>query len=146
VRLTNAEAPAFLTGSRAYSNYRVTKDSDWDFVVLAEDGNTLIDLCQAADQDVSEAYVHTCVETGRQFVTPSASVKVGKINLIVTTSRDHYDDWRTGTDRLLVRASLSMQVTREEAKDVFRELFQKRHRQREGEPCEPGPRQISKER
>ena len=75
-----SETPAILGGSRAYGV--PTDKSDWDIVVL-------IDPVTA--QRLGDAFnEHGSVD----------SIKVGNLNLILTTSRKDYDVWLDGINRL----------------------------------------------
>lgn len=102
--------PAFLTGSRAYGNPR--EDSDVDLVVLVDeaDDNSTLDVIHAQ----SEA------PDGHYDAHGSYSLRYGKLNLIVCTTQEAFDQWRASTNTSLDRMMhLSRPLTREEAVAIF---------------------------
>lgn len=102
---------AFLTGSRAYG--WPTDKSDIDLVVLVDQRTfgILVDLLGDPDPHG---------KSGGNDV--SASLRVGKLNLILHTSENAFDAWQEGTDELIARSP----VTREEAVEVLKTKFQER--------------------
>lgn len=104
---------AFLTGSQAYGTPR--EDSDTDIVVLV-DQTTFDALCDLDPDDEPP-------KSGGNDV--SASLRVGKLNLIMHTSPNAFNAWREGTDELMARFRASGPVSREEAVRVLKEQFRK---------------------
>jgi hypothetical protein len=104
-------ANAFLTGSRVYGE--PTEKSDTDLVVLV-DQRTFDILCDLHldREDLSP-------KSGGNDV--SASLRFGKLNLIVHTSEHAFNAWAEGTDNLIVRGP----VTREEAVRELKAQFAK---------------------
>lgn len=95
---------AFLTGSHAYG--KITNVSDIDVVVLMGKDH-LAELVLMADEVGSDVLQSGC-----------RSLRFGKLDLLVCTSRTAFDVWFRGTETLVGQRP----VTREEAKKVFMRL------------------------
>lgn len=98
---------AFITGSHAYGTPH--EESDIDLVVLA-DGPTIEKLAEVL-----------AFEMGSAVDDVDASIKLGKLNLIVCSTEEQWQAWHTGTEQLKARAP----VTRDEAKALFEQLLGK---------------------
>lgn len=101
---------AFLTGSRAYG--LPTDKSDIDLVAYVDQRtfDVLVDLLGDPNPNP---------QSGGNDV--SASIRVGKLNLILHTSENAFNAWQEGTDELIARSP----VTREEAVKVLKDKFDK---------------------
>lgn len=107
-----SEPRAFITGSYAYGDPR--PDSDIDLVALVSTGELfwLSKLADVADR----ATTHSASDEPQ-----SASLRFGKLNLILTDSEALFGAWREGTEELKARKP----VTRNEAIAVLRPLREK---------------------
>lgn len=96
---------AILTGSRAYGVPTATSDTD---VVMLVDQTTMAVLVGEADE---------APEASRSG-TPgaAASVRFGKLNLILHTEPEIFDAWRAATAELIARKP----VERDEAVKVIK--------------------------
>lgn len=99
---------SFLTGSYAYGTPR--PDSDIDLVALVSPGE-IHWLAKAAGDD---AHLAKSAPSERN----SASLRFGKLNLILVTTEALYDAWRQDTEDLKSRRP----VTRDEAVRVLKAL------------------------
>lgn len=105
---------AFLTGSRVFGVPR--DDSDVDMVVfLEEPAAAALTALADADTDTDESKPRSASEHG----PASRSLRFGKLNLIVVTSRDWLEAWAAATAQCIARKP----VTREQALPVFKGLF-----------------------
>lgn len=119
------ERAAFLTGSRAYG--KIGPSSDTDLVVFVTDEKTIRVLKEQADPSSPGLYA---TDTDRLHDRrKSFSLRFGKLNLIVCTDRERFNDWQWGTKRLTEIAP----VNREHAVTLFSKLFEKKIRRDEGD-------------
>jgi hypothetical protein len=106
--------PAFLTGSRVYG--RPHDGSDVDLVVLVSEGD-FERLRAAAEADDLEGR-----DTSYLARTSSASLRFGDLNVLCCRTREAYDVWREGTDRLVEMRRQDGPVDRDTATDLFQQL------------------------
>lgn len=91
---------AFLTGSHAYGQPR--ENSDVDLVVFCSPETAEKLRVLSEDQ--------------------SGIVRFGDLNLICTTEQRQYDGWRIGTEALTWRKDKGQTVTRDDAKDLLKQI------------------------
>lgn len=106
----STDTPAFVTGSRKYGTVRV--GSDVDLVVLVSEKDAEI-LSHMDEYQWNDEF--------RSANEHSWSLRFGRLNLIVTTSKERYESWKEGTEILESRSP----VTRSEAVSLFKSLFAK---------------------
>ena len=99
--------PAFITGSYAYGT--PTEESDVDLVILVEQ-ETMRHLIALFGDENTKGNLADYEDL------PTATLRMGKLNLIVACTVKHYRQWQKGTRQLKAQAP----VTRDEAKLVFK--------------------------
>lgn len=99
--------PSFITGSFAYGT--PTEKSDVDLVILVEPETMRILVDQFGDDGDRQ-------DQDDYGNLPTASLRIGKLNLIVSIDLKHYKQWRDGTQELKRRAP----VTRDQACAAFK--------------------------
>lgn len=104
---------SFVTGSRMYGTPR--EDSDIDLVILVarHEMNMLKNHC---DENLS-------LDLGDKYGPQSASLKFGKLNLIVTTDEAVFAAWSVGTRILCNRMGTIGPANRDIAVSTFKFLF-----------------------
>ena len=112
--MNQPERGAFLTGSRVYGT--PTVKSDIDMVVLLSPAE--LELLREYADDPGHRCPSMLEDNAAGDDSPTGSFMFGKLNLIVTTSRTRYMQWREGTQTLIARKP----VTRDEACELFREI------------------------
>lgn len=100
---------AFITGSHAYGI--PTEESDVDLVMLVEPETLHLLVALFGDPGTQE-------DLALYNDLPTAQLRVGKLNLIVSTTVRHYRQWLRGTKALKAQAP----VTREQACAMFKEI------------------------
>lgn len=102
---------SFLTGSYAYGTPKPESDIDLVILVTASEANKLAGMIIQEDAVLQDYY-------GR---TKTHSLRFGKLNLLVCTTKEKYLEWHRGT-RLLKQDA---PVLRDTAVDMFSEIFEK---------------------
>lgn len=102
----------FLTGSRAYGRPR--EDSDVDLVILAPHEIMYL-LCVFGNHYAGPDGDFYEMGMGNTENFPSASISFGQLNLIVHTSTEKYDAWRTATQELIAMSNEVGAIDRETA-------------------------------
>ena len=101
--------PAFITGNHAYGIPKDTSDVDLVILVEPQTLKLLVDLF--GNEDVQD-------KLADYEGMPTAQLRHGRLNLIVSTTVRHYRQWQKGTKLLKERAP----VTREHAVEVFKSI------------------------
>jgi hypothetical protein len=110
---------AFFTGSRVYGAPKPA--SDWDLVVLMDESDMrLLRECLSKRGDES-AWTAASLEAADRDES-DVTCRFGVLNLIATSSQAKYDAWRKGTTLLSSMAGID-RVTRDQAKALFKPLF-----------------------
>jgi hypothetical protein len=106
---------AFVTGSRKYG--RPTKNSDIDLVIFTSqaDCDLLKELSEEANEDCNGYFYEN---------RAGMSLRFGNLNLIITTTKKHYDIWTQGTHHLIMESKNQGQgVSKQRCKRYFKRLL-----------------------
>lgn len=106
-----SEFRSFLTGSQAYGT--PTNESDIDLVVLVDSQDAIFELANFSQPNKEER-----CSASDLVAQGNASLRFGKLNLIVTIHPEIFNLWKRGTEYLRSIAP----VTREQAMEHFRRL------------------------
>jgi len=103
---------SFITGSRVYGT--PTEKSDTDLVILTDQATVDL-LCSLFGTEEDQALAKKTTQDPEYLEGLSASIKVGKLNLLLCVHEHHYDIWLRGTRQLQAIAP----VTRAQAVTLF---------------------------
>lgn len=104
---------AFLTGSHVYGTPRAGSDIDVVVFLTGEELARLRAMAQAISPDDAETVGSVAADQA------STCIRIGRIDFIVCTTLERYENWRIGTEHL----ARLRPVTRYHAVQVFKGLF-----------------------